>query len=99
MLNYGILLEWTQVFDIFAPFNLLERNKIFQNILFTTFIDLFTLESHQIKSLEYSITGDAILVIPGNSQAKLIDRDGKDIYECVKGDQYIGKLKFILKSI
>lgn len=46
-------------------------------------------ESHAIKNLQYSITGDSILVISGNSQAKVLDRDGFEIMECIKGDQYI----------
>ncbi|RMX49261.1 hypothetical protein pdam_00013566 [Pocillopora damicornis] len=46
-------------------------------------------ECHQIKSIQYSITGDVILVASGNAQAKVIDRDGFDVLECVKGDQYI----------
>lgn len=46
-------------------------------------------ECHQIKSIEYSITGDVVLIAAGNSQAKVIDRDGFDVLECVKGDQYI----------
>ncbi|XP_034458814.1 WD repeat-containing protein 70 isoform X2 [Hippoglossus hippoglossus] len=46
-------------------------------------------ECHQIKSLQYSVTGDVILVISGNAQAKVLDRDGFNVIECVKGDQYI----------
>ncbi|XP_019387524.1 PREDICTED: WD repeat-containing protein 70 [Crocodylus porosus] len=46
-------------------------------------------ECHQIKSLQYSSTGDVILVVSGNSQAKVLDRDGFPVMECVKGDQYI----------
>uniref|UniRef100_A0A8D0E0W5 WD repeat-containing protein 70 n=1 Tax=Salvator merianae TaxID=96440 RepID=A0A8D0E0W5_SALMN len=46
-------------------------------------------ECHPIKSLQYSSTGDAILVVAGNSQAKVLDRDGFPVMECVKGDQYI----------
>jgi len=46
-------------------------------------------ECHQIKSIQYSITGDAVLVAAGNAQAKVIDRDGFEVLECVKGDQYI----------
>lgn len=45
--------------------------------------------SHQIKSLQYSITGDVILVVSGNAQAKVLDRDGFNVMECIKGDQYI----------
>uniref|UniRef100_A0A3Q0SI45 WD repeat-containing protein 70 n=1 Tax=Amphilophus citrinellus TaxID=61819 RepID=A0A3Q0SI45_AMPCI len=46
-------------------------------------------ECHQIKSLQYSVTGDVILVVSGNAQAKVLDRDGFSVMECVKGDQYI----------
>ncbi|XP_072228143.1 WD repeat-containing protein 70 [Leuresthes tenuis] len=46
-------------------------------------------ECHQIKTLQYSVTGDVILVVSGNSQAKVLDRDGFNVMECVKGDQYI----------
>lgn len=45
--------------------------------------------SHQIKSLQYSITGDVILVASGSAQAKVLDRDGFNVMECIKGDQYI----------
>lgn len=30
-----------------------------------------------------------ILVISGNAQAKVIDRDAHEVMECIKGDQYI----------
>lgn len=46
-------------------------------------------ESHVIRNLEYSATGDKILVIPGSSQAKVLDRDGHEQLECVKGDPYV----------
>ncbi|TSM28185.1 WD repeat-containing protein 70 [Bagarius yarrelli] len=46
-------------------------------------------ECHQIRSLQYSMTGDVILVVAGNSQAKVLDRDGFQVLECIKGDQYI----------
>jgi len=46
-------------------------------------------ECHQIKSVDYSITGDVVLIAAGNAQAKVIDRDGFEVLECVKGDQYI----------
>ena len=45
--------------------------------------------SHQIKVLEFNIAGDGILIIAGNSQARVIDREGKKVLECIKGDQYI----------
>ena len=48
--------------------------------------------SHQIKQLEYSSTGDMILVVAGNSQAKVLDRDGHEKFECKKGDQYLNDM-------
>lgn len=49
-------------------------------------------ENHPIRSLHYSVTGDMILVVSGNSQAKVLDRDGFEKIECVKGDQYIADM-------
>jgi len=49
-------------------------------------------ENYPIKSLQYSVTGDVILVISGMSQAKVLDRDGFEVAECVKGDQYIADM-------
>ena len=46
-------------------------------------------ESHVIRNLEYSSTGDKILVVAANSQGKILDRDGHEILECVKGDPYV----------
>lgn len=48
--------------------------------------------NHPIKGLQYSVTGDAILIISGMSQAKVLDRDGHEVMECVKGDQYIADM-------
>lgn len=49
-------------------------------------------ENHAIRGLHYSVSGDRILVIAGNSQAKILDRDGFEKMECVKGDQYISDM-------
>ena len=49
-------------------------------------------ESHVIRNLEYSSTGDKILVIPGSSQAKVLDRDGHQLLECVKGKGHLLKV-------
>ncbi|XP_032685468.1 gastrulation defective protein 1 homolog, partial [Odontomachus brunneus] len=46
-------------------------------------------ENHPIKCLQYSTTGDMILVISGAAQAKVLDRDGFEKCETVKGDQYL----------
>ncbi|EFA12723.1 gastrulation defective protein 1 homolog [Tribolium castaneum] len=46
-------------------------------------------ENHPIRYLNYSGTGDLLLVISGASQAKVLDRDGFEQLETVKGDMYI----------
>ena len=46
-------------------------------------------ENYPIKCLQYSMTGDVILVISGAPQAKVLDRDGFEKCETIKGDQYI----------
>ncbi|XP_067928863.1 WD repeat-containing protein 70-like [Watersipora subatra] len=46
-------------------------------------------ESHAIHSIEYSCTGENILVVGANAQAKVLDRDGFEVMECKKGYQYI----------
>lgn len=46
-------------------------------------------ECHPIRDLKYSATGENILIIAGNAQAKVVDRDAHEIMECPKGDQYI----------
>jgi len=46
-------------------------------------------ESHVLNHLEYSTTGDKILVCAAMAQPKVLDRDGGEILECVKGDQYV----------
>uniref|UniRef100_A0A023GD73 Uncharacterized protein n=1 Tax=Amblyomma triste TaxID=251400 RepID=A0A023GD73_AMBTT len=46
-------------------------------------------ECHQIRNLEYSCTGDTFLVVSGSAQAKVLDRDGFEVMECIKGNQYI----------
>lgn len=45
--------------------------------------------SHAINSVEYSSTGEHILVVGANAQAKVLDRDGFEVMECKKGYQYI----------
>lgn len=49
-------------------------------------------ENYPVRCLCYSVTGDMILVVCGNSQAKVLDRDGFEKLECVKGDQYIADM-------
>lgn len=42
-------------------------------------------DNHPIRGLHYSGTGDLMLVISGASQAKVLDRDGFEKLETVKG--------------
>lgn len=46
-------------------------------------------DNHPIRSLHYSGTGDLLLVVSGAAQAKVIDRDGFEKLETVKGDMYL----------
>ncbi|XP_062568772.1 WD repeat-containing protein 70-like [Saccostrea cucullata] len=46
-------------------------------------------ESHHIKQLQYSATGEMILIVAANSRAKVMDRDGFEKLECAKGDPYL----------
>ena len=57
-----------------------------------SFRSLYPCGNHPIKALAYSSTGDNVLIISGMSQAKVLDRDGHEKLECVKGDQYISDM-------
>ncbi|KAB7494275.1 Gastrulation defective protein 1-like protein [Armadillidium nasatum] len=46
-------------------------------------------DGYPINSVEYSCTGDKVLVVSGSAQAKIYDRDGVEVYECVRGDMYL----------
>ncbi|KAK5640646.1 hypothetical protein RI129_011457 [Pyrocoelia pectoralis] len=46
-------------------------------------------DNHPIRYLQYSSTGDLLLVISGAAQSKVLDRDGFEQLETVKGDMYI----------
>eukprot|EP00741_Cyanophora_paradoxa_P003424 tig00000704_g3327.t1 len=49
-------------------------------------------ESHQIRQLQFSLTGAEILVASAAAKLKIIDRDGKDKKEFVKGDMYLNDM-------
>uniref|UniRef100_A0A182K3M9 WD_REPEATS_REGION domain-containing protein n=1 Tax=Anopheles christyi TaxID=43041 RepID=A0A182K3M9_9DIPT len=57
-----------------------------------SFRSLQPCENHPIRNLSYSFSGDMMLVVSGSSQAKVLDRDGFEKMECVKGDQYIADM-------
>ncbi|KAF9166099.1 hypothetical protein DFQ26_008688 [Actinomortierella ambigua] len=49
--------------------------------------------SHQIHNLQYSLTGDRILVISGETKARIYDRNCTEIAEFQTGDRYIRDLR------
>ncbi|KAK7082175.1 WD repeat-containing protein 70 [Halocaridina rubra] len=46
-------------------------------------------EGYPINIVEYSCTGDKVLIVSGSQQAKVYDRDGIELFECVRGDMYL----------
>ncbi|CEP18475.1 hypothetical protein [Parasitella parasitica] len=48
---------------------------------------------HQIHNLQYSLSGDTILVVSGSARAKIFDRDGLEKAEFAKGDPYIHDMR------
>ncbi|XP_022669030.1 WD repeat-containing protein 70-like isoform X1 [Varroa destructor] len=56
---------------------------------FRPFRTLQPCECHQIRDLDFNCTGEAVLVVSGNSQPKVLDRDGLSMMECPKGDMYL----------
>ncbi|KAG5517970.1 hypothetical protein PMAC_000425 [Pneumocystis sp. 'macacae'] len=57
------------------------------------FRTLEIVESQHVHHLEWNAVGDTLLYISANSQAKILDREGEEISECVKGDPYLRDLK------
>ena len=66
--------------------------KLFCAILVCAWIILAFVLRHQVQSLQYSTTGDMVLVATGNAKAKVYDRDGFELLECIKGDQYLADM-------
>nr|XP_018896430.1 PREDICTED: gastrulation defective protein 1 homolog [Bemisia tabaci] len=54
-----------------------------------SFRSLYPCGNNPIKAIAYTATGDSVLIVSGMAQAKVLDRDGHEIMECVKGDQYV----------
>eukprot|EP00038_Savillea_parva_P010730 m.192365 g.192365 ORF g.192365 m.192365 type:complete len:745 (+) comp18623_c0_seq1:220-2454(+) len=49
-------------------------------------------EGVQVRQLAFSKTGDLALLCTGNAMPKVLDRDGFDVAQCLKGDQYFNDL-------
>lgn len=54
-----------------------------------SFREIEPFEKHNVRSLQFSRSGDCILIATGCAQAKIVDRDGIDILTFLKGDQYL----------
>ncbi|EGD80899.1 hypothetical protein PTSG_01486 [Salpingoeca rosetta] len=46
-------------------------------------------DGYPIRCLRYSNTGDCLIAATGSPLTKLYDRDGSEMYESLRGDQYI----------
>lgn len=53
------------------------------------FREMMPCESHVINDLAYSNNGENLLVASGESVLKILDRNGKQWCETVRGDQYL----------
>lgn len=49
-------------------------------------------ESHPIKNVVFSTSGELILIIAGSNEGKVVDRDGVSKMTTAKGDQYINDM-------
>ena len=47
------------------------------------------MECHALNDIKYSVSGDKILVIANTATFKVLGRDGDEMWESVKGDQYV----------
>jgi len=56
-----------------------------------SFRHLTPCECHHMMNIQFTCTGEN-LVVAANAQAKLYDRDGHEILQCVKGDQYLNDM-------
>jgi WD40 repeat protein len=57
------------------------------------FRSLEPVEGHPIHHLEYSITGDSLLVFAASLQPRLFSREGVEISDFVKGDVYLRDMR------
>ncbi|KAK0406159.1 hypothetical protein QR680_018401 [Steinernema hermaphroditum] len=53
------------------------------------FRELTPCESHPVHSIAYSANGEDLLIASGDALIKVLDRQGKQKYETVRGDQYL----------
>jgi len=49
--------------------------------------------NHQVSSLSWSPSSDCFLAVTTSAQAKVFDRDGRELGECVRGDMYLNDVR------
>jgi WD40 repeat protein len=59
------------------------------NVNMQSFRSLEPHEGHQVRHVEYSISGDSFLAVTGSAQPKIYTRDGIEICQFPRGDMYI----------
>eukprot|EP00934_Nitzschia_sp_Nitz4_P006183 Nitzschia sp. Nitz4//scaffold61_size107673//4994//7225//NITZ4_004219-RA/size107673-processed-gene-0.149-mRNA-1//1//CDS//3329555662//6173//frame0 len=55
----------------------------------TPFTNVYVQEGYPIRSIAYSPTGDRFLVATASSQPRVMNRDGEEVLEFVRGDMYV----------
>jgi len=54
-----------------------------------SFRSFYPADGYPIHNVDYSCTGDKVMVVSGSQQCKVYDRDGIELFECAKGDMYV----------
>eukprot|EP01135_Chromosphaera_perkinsii_P010825 Nk52_evm20s2241 gene=Nk52_evmTU20s2241 len=49
-------------------------------------------ENYPVRSAEFSLSGDRLLVTTGTAQAQILDREGRSLLSTPKGDQYMSDM-------
>ncbi|OLL26932.1 WD repeat-containing protein 70 [Neolecta irregularis DAH-3] len=57
------------------------------------FRSLDPIPNHRLHHIQYSVSGDSVLIIGGNSQPKIVDREGTELAEYIRGDMYLRDLR------
>lgn len=63
------------------------------NSSFKPFKSLQAAGSYPVRQVEWSLTGEFLLVVPSSAQAKIFDRNGNQKVEFVRGDPYLRDMK------
>jgi WD repeat-containing protein 70 len=60
---------------------------------------LTPIDGHIVQNISYSCSEQEILVVSANAQPKVLSREGKELVECLKGDQYIRDMKHTMGHV